>query len=184
METSIIDCTRRFVAELDTDTLASAEASAREYTRLDTGQQMRLQDALELLTAAKVLAVGDDFARGEAQGLRVWLTRYEMPDLVQRYLIELSVEGLSIEELRLAPDDLRSRRLLWVVAALASFEGLRREPRLRAEALGRRLGLSRGLTRVLVEEAQVAVAAVLAGDEPLIRRLRSLRYAIFELSPE
>ncbi len=183
MGESIIDATRRFVADLDERTLASADASAREHTRLDTGREMRLQEALELLTAAKIVAVGDDFDRGEAQGLRLWLTKYDMPDEVQRHLLGLDVSGFSIEELstRLRPDCVESRRLFWVVAALASFEGLRSGPRTRAEALGSRLGLSAGLTRVLVEEAQLSVSAVLRGDEPLIRRLRTLRHAIFEL---
>jgi len=183
MGESIIDATRHFVAELDQRTLTSAEASAREHTRLDTGREMRLQDALELLTAAKLLAVGDDFDRGEAQGLRLWLTKYDMPDEVQRHLLQLDVSGFSIDELsdRLAPDCMESRRLFWLVAALASFEGLRSGPRTRAEVLGQRLGLSAGLTRVLIEEAQLTVSAVLRGDEPLIRRLRTLRHAIFEL---
>jgi len=183
---SIVETTRRFVAELDVDTLERAEVSAREQTRLDVGREMRLQEALELMTAAKLLAVGEDFDRGEAQGVRLWLTKYEMPSIVQRHLLKLDVSGFSVEQLpsRMRLDSIEMRRLFWVVTALASFEGLRPGTRVRAEALGARLGLPRDLVRVLVEEAQLAVSAVLQGDEPLIRRLRTLRYAIFRMGED
>ncbi|MCA9705673.1 MAG: hypothetical protein KDK70_07490 [Myxococcales bacterium] len=183
MGASIIGTTRRFIAELDADTLASAESSAHELTLLDLGRSMKLQETLELLTVAKRLAVGDDFRRGEGPGLRLWLTKYEMPDAVWQHLQELDTRGMSLDELgaRFTPDGIETRRLLWLVAALASFEGLRQGARNRAVTLSVRLGLAPGLARVLIEEAQIAVSAMLGGDEPLMRRLRMLRAAIFEL---
>jgi len=79
------------------------------------------------------------------------------------------------------PDSPDARRLLWLVASLASFEGLRRSARARAEALGEQLGLPQDLVRVMIEEAQINVSALLRGDDPLLRRLAQLRGAIFAL---
>lgn len=184
MGTPILDSARRLIADLDLDTLKAAEVSAREHSRHSLGRELPLRDLLELLVAAKVVAVGDDFARGEAQGLRMWLTRHAMPMVVQRYLLDVDVAGLGFEDLgsRLtAPGSLEARRLLWLVVSLASFEGLRVGARTRAEALGVRLGLPPCVVQVMIEEAQITVAALLRGDDPLLRRLTLLRGAIFSL---
>lgn len=185
MGMSVVELSRRFIAELDHDTLDTAEQSARACSRQALGGELALGEVLELLLAAKVLAVGDDFARGEAQGLRMWLTRHGMPTVVQRQLLAVDPAGVELEELhaRLPGDPLLARRLLWLVASLASFEGLRAGPRARAELLGRHLGLPLALVRVLVEEAQIMVSALLQGDDPLLRRLAELRTAIFALEP-
>lgn len=184
MEQSIVESTRRLIADLDLGTLKAAEASARELSRLAWTRELGLRELLELLVAAKVVAVGDDFARGEAQGLRMWLTRHAMPMPVQQYLLDVDVSGLGPGDLgpRLSvPDSPDARRLLWLVASLASFEGLRRSARARAEALGEQLGLPQDLVRVMIEEAQINVSALLRGDDPLLRRLAQLRGAIFAL---
>lgn len=184
MGMSIVESTRRLIADLDLGTLQAAEVSAREHSRLALGCELALRELLELLVAAKVLAVGDDFARGEAQGLRMWLTRHAMPIVVQQYLLGVDVAELGLDDVgpRLtAPGSVEARRLLWVVASLASFEGLRRSARRRAEALGQQLGLPSDLVQVLVEEAQINVSALLRGDDPLLRRLGQLRCAIFGL---
>lgn len=183
MGVSIGESSHRFMVALDLETLGRAEVSARECSRQALCCELPLRELLELLLAAKALAVGDDFARGEGQGLRMWLTRHGMPMVVQRHLLDVDPEQLELHELhaRLSGDRVHARRLLWLVASLASFEGLRPEPRARAEALGERLGLPPPMVRVLVEEAQVMVSALLRGDDPLLRRLSALRSAIFEL---
>lgn len=186
MGVSIVESTLRFVAELDQDTRHIAEQSARACMRQALGCELALQELLELLVTAKALAVGDDFARGEGQGLRMWLTRHGMPMAVQQHLLDVDPPSLELEALspRLEPGGLQARRLFWLVASLASFEGLRKGPRARALALGQRLGLSPSLARVLVEEAQISVAALLQGDDSLLRRLGELRVAIFALDSE
>lgn len=183
MGVSLSEHANRFVVELDLESLRRAEVSACTCSRQALGCELPLLELLELLLAAKVLAVGDDFARGEAQGLRMWLTRHGMPMAVQRHLIDVDPAQLELEELhaRLREDPVLARRLLWLVASLASFEGLRPGARARAEALGERLGLPATLVRVLVEEAQVAVSALLQGNDPMLRRLTELRAAIFAL---
>jgi hypothetical protein len=183
MGVSLSEHANRFVVELDLESLRRAEASASACSRQALGCELPLLDLLELLLAAKALAVGDDFARGEAQGLRMWLTRHGMPVVVQRHLIDVDPEPLELDELhaRLCSDPVLARRLLWLVTSLASFEGLRPGPRARAEGLGQRLGVPPSIVRVLVEEAQVTVSAMLRGDDPLLRRLSALRSAIFEL---
>ncbi|MCX4242052.1 hypothetical protein [Paraliomyxa miuraensis] len=181
---SIIESTRRFMADLDLDTLRAAEVSAKEHSRHSLGAELSLRDLLELLVAAKVVAAGDDFVRGEAQGLRMWLTRHAMPMAVQQYLLDVDVGHWRFEDLgsRLtAPASLEARRLLWLVAMLASFEGLRRTARTRIETLGARLGLPPCVVQVMIEEAQITVSALLRGDDPLLRRLIQLRGAIFSL---
>ena len=187
MRVSIAESSRRLMAELDHQTLYRAEVSASTCSRQALGCELLLQELLELLLAAKVLAVGDDFVRGEAQGLRMWLTRHGMPMVVQQHLLDADPTELELEELhaRLAADHLHARRLFWLVTSLACFEGLRPGARARAEALGQRLGLPLPLVRVLVEEAEVAVCALLQGDDSLLRRLTALRSAIFalELAP-
>jgi len=183
MGVSIAESSRELMAELDHMTLHRAEVSATTCSRQALGQALPLCELLELLLAAKVLAVGDDFARGEAQGLRMWLTRHGMPMIVQQRLLDVDPTALELEELhaRLPTDRLQARRLFWLVVSLACFEGLRPGPRARAEALGQRLGLPLSLVRVLVEEAEVAVCALLQGDDSLLRRLTALRSAIFAL---
>lgn len=183
MGLSIDEHARRLMDELDRETLDRAEVSARACSRLALGCELRLHALLELLLAAKVLAVGDDFARGEGQGLRMWLTRHGMPMPVQRHLLAVNPAELVLDELhaRLPSDPLQTRRLFWLVASLASFEGLRPGPRARAETLGQRLGLPLALARVIIEEAQITVSAMLQGDDPLLRRLSELRSAIFAL---
>jgi hypothetical protein len=180
---SLVAHAHRFTAELDRESLRRAEMSACSCSRQALGCELPLAELLELLLAAKVLAVGDDFARGEAQGLRMWLTRHGMPMVVQRHLLDVDPEPLELDELhaRLLRDPVHARRLFWLVVSLASFEGLRPGPRARAEALGQQLGLPPSLVRVLVEEAQVTVSALLQGDDPLLRRLSDLRAAIFAL---
>jgi hypothetical protein len=183
MGVSIDEHARRLMAELDRETLLCADASARAWSRLALGCELSLHALLELLLAAKAHAVGDDFARGEGQGLRMWLTRYGMPMPVQRHLLDVDPAELVLDELhaRLPSDPVQTRRLFWLVASLASFEGLRPGPRARAERLGQRLGLPPPLVRVMVEEAQITVSAMLQGDDPLLRRLSALRSAIFAL---
>lgn len=181
---SIIESTRRFMADLELDALRSAEVSAKELSRHSLGAELSLRDLLELLVGAKVLAVGDDFVRGEAQGLRMWLTRHAMPMAVQQYLLDVEVEGLGFDDLGshlTEPGSLEARRLLWLVTSLASFEGLRRGARTRIDALGTRLGLPLCVVQVMTEEAQITVSALLRGDDPLLRRLTQLRGAIFSL---
>ncbi len=186
MEISIVESTHRFLAGLDHDTLRAAELSARACSRQAVGCELALQEVLELLVSAKALAVGDDFARGEAQGLRMWLTRFAMPLVIQRHLLDVDPGSLDLEELStpVVPGGLQARRLFWLVVSLASFEGLRQGARTRAEGLAQRLGISPSLGRVLVEEAQISVSALLQGDEPLLRRLSELRAAIFLLAPD
>ena len=181
MKVTIAESSQRLLAGLDLDTLRRAEQSAHACSDLALGCALPLRELLELLLAAKVLAVGDDFARGEAQGLHMWLTRHCMPMVVQRHLLDVDASSLVLDAARWPADCLHARRLLWIVASLASFEGLRPGPRARAEALGERLGLPAPLVRVLVEDAQVAVTALLRGDDPLLRSLTVLRAAIFDL---
>jgi hypothetical protein len=186
MGTAIADSTRRLMAGLDRGTRLRAEVSAGTCSRQALGCELTLGELLELLLAAKVLAVGDDFERGEAQGVRMWLTRHGMPMVVQRHVLDVDPAQLELGELheRLVAGGLYARWLLWLVVTLASFEGLRAGPRARAEALGERLGLPPALVRVLVEEARITVSALLSGDDPLLRRLTELRAAIFALEPD
>lgn len=189
MGVSIDESTRGVLAALDVQTRYRAEVSAGTCSRQALGCELPLPELLELLLAAKALAVGDDFDRGEAQGVRMLLTRHGMPMAVQRLVLDADPGqlglglGPGLDELyaRLSADRLGARRLFWLVVALACFEGLRPGPRARAEALGERLGLSASLVRVLVEEARVTVAALLSGDDPMLRRLTDLRAAIFSL---
>jgi hypothetical protein len=184
MGVSIDEHTRGVLAGLDVQTLHRAEVSAGTCSRQALGCALLLPELLELLVAAKALAVGDDFERGEAQGVRMWLTRHGMPMAVQRLVLDADpAGGLGLDELhaRASSEPLWARRLFWLVVSLACFEGLRPGPRARAEALGERLGLSPSLVRVLVEEARVTVAALLQGDDPMLRRLTDLRAAIFSL---
>lgn len=187
MGVSIDESTRGVLAALDVQTRYRAEVSAGTCSRQALGCELPLPELLALLLAAKALAVGDDFERGEAQGVRMLLTRHGMPMAVQRLVLDADPGqlgfGLGLDELyaRVSADRLGARRLFWLVVALACFEGLRPGPRARAEALGERLGLSPSLVRVLVEEARVTVAALLSGDDPMLRRLTELRAAIFSL---
>jgi len=183
MRGAIVDSTHRLVADLDLETLRRAEVSAGTCSRQALGCELSLSQVLELFLAAKALAVGDDFARGEAQGLRMWLTRHGMPVVLQRHLLEADPAQLELDDLyaRACSDGLLARRLFWLVVSLACFEGLRPGPRARAEALGQRLGLPPALVRVIVAEARITVSALLQGDEPMLRRLTDLRAAIFAL---
>lgn len=185
MGVSIAESSRALVAVLDEPTLVRARVSAATCSRQTLGSELGLEPLLELLLAAKVLAVSGDFERGEAQGMRLWLTRHGMPAVVQRHVLEADPAALELDELyaRLRDDRLCARRLYWLVVSLACFEGMLPGPRARAEALGVRLGLSPGLARVMVEEARVTVAALLHGDDPMLRRLAELRTAIFALEP-
>lgn len=183
MGVSIVESTRRLITALEPETLRRAEVSAGTCSRQALGCELTLPALLELLLAAKLLAVGDDFDRGEAQGVRMWLTRHGMPMVVQRHVLDADPTELELDELHacLRPDGREARWLFWLVVSLACFEGLRAGPRARAHSLGERLGLPPALVRVLVEEARVTVAALLQGDDPQLRRLTDLRAAIFDL---
>lgn len=179
----IRDASRRLIEVLDLGTLEAAKASLGRYARDTTGRVTTLTDALELLGAARVLAARMRLGQGERQALTLLLSKYEVPDRVADHVLRLDVSGIGVDRVReLFPAGSRSaRHLISVLAALASFEGLRDEARHRLVDLGQQLGLPGDLVAVLIEEAQVSVSAILRGDEATQRRLRSLRVAIFEL---
>ncbi|MCA9648987.1 MAG: hypothetical protein H6712_35635 [Myxococcales bacterium] len=180
----IRDASRRIVAELDLGTLGAAKASLGRYARDTTGRSSSLSDALDLLGAARVLAMHMSLGPGEHQALMLLLSKYEVPDRVRDHLLGLELGGCTLDHVReLFPAGSRAaRHVVSVLAALASFEGLREDTRARVMALGREMGLPADLIRVLIEEAQISVAATLSGDQATLRRLRELRAAIFELS--
>ena len=143
---------------------------------------MAVEDTLELLAAARVLARLAGLDIGEEQAIRLLLYRYEVPEPVREHVLGFAAGSASFEHVQalFVPGRQVTRHLFWVFASLACFEGLRDEVRDEVEALGYRLGLGADLVRVLLQEAEVSVAATLRGDDATLRRLRQLRYAIFD----
>lgn len=179
----IRDTSRRVVATLDLPTLAAAKASLGRYARDTTGKTSSLTDALELLAAARVLATRMELGEGEQQALALLLSKYEVPPMVREHVLRFDPRPATLDHVRevFRSGSRSARHLISVLAALASFEGLREEPRARVMELGEQMGLAPDLVRVIIEEAQVTVAAILRGDQATLRRLRELRIAIFEL---
>lgn len=171
------------VATLDLPTLAAAKATLGRYARDTTGKAASLTDALELLAAARVLAMLMELGSGEEQALALLLSKYEVPTLVRQHVLRFDPSPATLDHVRelFRRGSRPARHLISVLAALASFEGLRDEARVRVMELGEEMGLSPDLVRVIIEEAQVTVAAILRGDQATLRRLRELRIAIFEL---
>lgn len=172
------------VATLDLGTLGAAKTSLGRYARDATGKVTSVTDALDLLASARVLAKEMPLGPGERQALMLLLSKYEVPERLREHILELDVSDWTLDLVReLFPSGGRgARTVVSMLAGLASFEGLREDSRARVMDLSREMGVSPGLSKVLVEEAQLMVSATLRGDQPTLRRLRDLRAAILELS--
>lgn len=181
MTNPIADSTQHLMAQLDEDTILDARAAVRVRSIASTGEDIGLEDSINLIKAAKYLAAADGLSTAEQTGLKLLLRKYGLPEVVANHVLAFevgAVESRHIGELA----EQRSREacfLLSSMIAIAGLDGLSDDELADARRAGEALGLEPKLIALIVAEAKAAVYGVLKGDRSMLNHLMGIRRAIF-----
>ncbi|PRP97383.1 hypothetical protein [Enhygromyxa salina] len=179
----ILASTRALMAQLDDQTIDDARDSVRARSTESNGEAIALEDAINLIKAAKYLAAADGLSNAEVTGLKLLMRKFGLPDPVVQHVLAFEVAELSsahIGELA-RPRSREACFLLSGMIAIAAIDGLSDDELADAHEAGAALGLEPKLVTLIVAEAKASVYGVLRGDRALLKQLMSVRRAIFAL---
>jgi tellurite resistance protein len=183
MPNPIVETTEALMRQLDAQTIADARASVRVRSLESTGEQLGLEESINLLKGAKYLASADGLSNAEETGLKLLLRKYGMPERISEHVLEFDVSKIETHHIgELAPP--RSRRACFLLSgmiAIAGLDGLSDEELADARKAGAALGLEPKVVALIVAEAKASVYGVLKGDRSLLSHLMEVRRAIFAL---
>jgi hypothetical protein len=183
MPNPILDTTSRVIARLDPKVVEDARASVRVRSLEATGEEVGLEDQINLIKAAKYLSAADGLSNAELTGLRLLMRKYGLPPAVVDDVLAFDVE-------RITPADVgelaepRSRQACFMLSAMvgiAALDGLSDDELARAREVGIAFGLEPKLVALIVAEAKAGVYALLRGDRSMLDELREVRRAIYAL---
>ena len=181
MANPIFDSTQRVLAGLDPATIEAARASVRVRSLETLGEEVGLEDQINMIKAAKYLSAADGLSNAELTGLRLLMRKYKLPEPVVADVLEFEVDRIDPRDIgELA--DRGSRRACYMLSGMvgiAALDGLSDDELARARAVGAEFGLEPRLIAAIVAEAKAAVYAILRGDASMLDQLRELRQAIF-----
>jgi hypothetical protein len=181
MGNPIFDSTQRALAGLDPSTIEAARASVRVRSLELNGEEVELEDQINMIKAAKYLSAADGLSNAELTGLRLLMRKYGLPAAIVADVLELDVDRLSPQDI----GELAGRRsrqaciMLSGMVAIAALDGLSDDELARARAVGVAFGLEPRLVAAIVAEAKAAVYAILRADTSMLDSLREVRQAIF-----
>lgn len=181
MRNPIVDTTEALMRQLDPKTIADARDSVRVRSLESSGEDIGLEDSINLIKGAKYLSAADGLSTAEETGLRLLMRKYGFPDSVVKHVLEFDVgvvESQHIGELA----EQRSRKACFMLSgmiAIAALDGLSDDELADARKAGAALGLEPKLVALIVAEALASVYGVLKGDRSLLNHLMGVRRAIF-----
>jgi hypothetical protein len=179
----IADTTEALMRQLDPQTIDDARASVRIRSLESNGEEIELEDSINLIKGAKYLAAADGISNAEETGLKLLMRKYGMPELVTQHVLKFDVSKVQTHHIgELVPP--RSRKacfLLSSIVAIAGLDGLSDEELADARKAGTALGLEPKLVALIVAEAKASVYGMLKGDRSLLGQLMEVRRAIFAL---
>lgn len=173
--------TEALLQRLDADTLEAARTSVRVRSLESSGEELALEDAINLIKGAKYLSAADGLSNAEETGLKLLMRKYGLPEPVVAHVLEFDttpVEPRHIGEL-VPPRSRRACFLLSGMISIAGLDGLSDEELADARKAGTALGLAPKEVALIVAEAKASVYAVLKGDRSLLNHLMEVRRAIF-----
>jgi hypothetical protein len=183
MRNPIADTTDALMLQLDPQTITDARASVRIRSLESTGEELGLEESINLIKGAKYLASADGLSNAETTGLKLLLRKYGMPELVTEHVLKFDVSRVDSQHIgELVPP--RSRKacfLLSGMVSIAGLDGLSDEELTDARKAGAALGLEPKLVALIIAEAKASVYGVLKGDRSLLSQLMEVRRAIFAL---
>lgn len=181
MTNPIFDSTQRVLAGLDPTTIEAARASVRFRSLEATGEEVALEDQINMIKAAKYLSAADGLSNAELTGLRLLMRKYKLPEPIVADVLDFDVERITAQDVgELAGRG--SRRACYMLSGMvgiAALDGLSDDELARARAVGAEFGLEPKLIAAIVAEAKAAVYAMLRGDGSMLDQLREVRQAIF-----
>jgi hypothetical protein len=183
MGNPIADTTDALMLALDSQTIADARASIRVRSLESTGEEIGLEESINLLKGAKYLSSADGLSNAEETGLKLLLRKYGMPEPVTEHVLAFDVAKVETHHIgELVPP--RSRKacfLLSGMVSIAGLDGLSDDELADARKAGAALGLEPKLIALIIAEAKASVYGVLKGDRSLLSQLMEVRRAIFAL---
>lgn len=183
MGNPIADTTDALMRQLDSQTILDARASVQIHSLESIGEEIGLEESINLIKGAKYLASADGLSNAEETGLKLLLRKYGMPERITEHVLKFDVSNVNTAHIgELVPA--RSRKacfLLSGMVAIAGLDGLSDEELADARKAGAALGLEPKLVALIVAEAKVSVYGVLKGDRSLLSQLMEVRRAIFAL---
>ena len=145
------------------------------------GEEVSLEDQLNIIKAAKYLSAADGLSNAEITGLRMLMRKFGLPESIVSHVLEFDVDPITPEHIaELA--GLRSREACFMLSGMvgiAALDGLSDDELARARAVGVAFGLPSKLVTAIVAEAKASVYALLRGDASMLDELREVRKAIF-----
>ena len=181
MGNPIFDSTQRTLAGLDPSTIEAARASVRVRSLEQNGEEVGLEQQINMIKAAKYLSAADGLSNAELTGLRLLMRKYGFPATVVADVLEFDVGRITAQDIGELADP-RSRQaciMLSGMVGIAALDGLSDDELARARAVGLAFGLDARLVSAIVAEAKASVYAVLRGDASMLDQLREVRQAIF-----
>ncbi len=181
MPNPIYTSTQRVLAALDPSTLEAARLGVRVRSLELHGEELGLEDQINMIKAAKYLSAADGLSNAELTGLRMLMRRYKLPDAVVSDVLEFDVDAITPQDIgELA--GVRSRQaclMLSGMIGIAALDGLSDDELARAREVGAAFGLPGKLVAAIIAEAKASVYALLRGDASMLDELREVRRAIF-----
>jgi hypothetical protein len=185
MGNPIFDSTQRALAGLEPSTIEAARASVRVRSLELNGEEVELEDQINMIKAAKYLSAADGLSNAELTGLRLLMRKYGLPAAIVSDVLEFDVARITpqdIGELADRPNGRGSRQaaiMLSGMVGIAALDGLSDDELARARAVGVAFGFEPRLVAAIVAEAKASVYAILRGDASMLDSLREVRQAIF-----
>jgi hypothetical protein len=181
MPNPIVESTADLMRKLDARTIAAARDGIRVRTLESSGEEIGLEDSINLIKGAKYLSAADGLSNAEETGLKLLMRKYGLPDPVVKHVLEFDVGLVGPAHIgELAPR--RSRKACFMLSgmiAIAALDGLSDEELADARKAGESLGLEPKLVALIVAEAKASVYGVLKGDRSMLNHLMGVRRAIF-----
>jgi hypothetical protein len=169
--------------QLDSQTVLDARASVQIHSLESTGEEIGLEESINLIKGAKYLASADGLSNAEETGLKLLLRKYGMPERITEHVLKFDVSNVDTDHIgELVPP--RSRKACFLLSgmiSIAGLDGLSDEELADARKAGAALGLEPKLVALIVAEAKASVYGVLKGDRSLLSQLMEVRRAIFAL---
>ena len=183
MNNPLADSTRALLDSLDDDELEAARAAVRGATLEALGEELELEDELNMMKAAKFLSASDGLSSAEHSGLRLMMRKLGLPEALRPHVLDFELGELRAAHIgALANAGSREACIIFSgMIAIAGMDGLSDDELDSARAAGDALGLGPKIMALLIAEAKATISAVLRGDTASLEALAPIRRAILDL---
>lgn len=180
MGNPIAESTEAFLSGLNVTVREAAEEAVINNSLRTTGDELTLQEELELAKAIKFVAAADGFSREERSALQFLMIMSGIPNQIQKDVLDFDIEGVTLEHVsELFPH--ASRRAACVLSGattVAAFDGLSPEEEARSRALGRDLDLPAPVIDALIDNARDLGQAMCEGKRATVEALERQRWVL------